>query len=87
MGLIAENFRLIYVGVAAAIYFRPEYVIFNSRFITVIVSFTILAVSRIIWQIALYPAYFTPVKHIQTPDVSSEPAPGEEKKKKIITDK
>lgn len=68
MGLIAENFRLIYVGVAAAIYFRPEYVIFNSRFITVIVSFTILAVSRIIWQIALYPAYFTPVKHIQTPD-------------------
>ena len=72
MGLIEENFRLIYVGVAAAIYFRPEYVIFDSRFMTICVSFAILTLLRAIYQLALYPAYLTPVKHIQTPGVSSE---------------
>lgn len=71
MDLIKDNFRLLYVGVAAAVYFRPEYVIFNSKFLTILVYFTILSLSKLIYQLVLYPAYFTPIKYIQTPGVSS----------------
>ncbi|KAJ5387872.1 hypothetical protein N7509_010413 [Penicillium cosmopolitanum] len=67
MGFIQDNFRLVYIGVAAAIYLRPGYVIFNSKILTIIVYFTILTLSKLIYQLTLYPAFFTPIKHIQTP--------------------
>lgn len=70
MGFIQDNFRLVYIGVAAAIYLRPEYVIFNSKILTIIVYFTILTLSKLVYQLTLYPAFFTPIKHIQTPGVS-----------------
>jgi hypothetical protein len=71
MGFIQDNFRLVYVGVAAAVYLRPEYVIFNSKLLTIIVYLTILMLSKFAYQLTLYPAFFTPLKHIQTPRVSS----------------
>ncbi|KAJ5755847.1 hypothetical protein N7533_005390 [Penicillium manginii] len=67
MGFIQDNFRLVYVGVAAAVYLRPEYVIFNSKLLTIIVYLTILMLSKFAYQLTLYPAFFTPLKHIQTP--------------------
>lgn len=72
MGLFEENFRMLYVGAAAAVYFRPDYAILNSRLITVTVCFAILTVSKLIYQLVLYPSFFTPVKHIQTPGVSTD---------------
>lgn len=71
MSLLKENFRLLYVGVAAGVYYRPEYVIFNSKIITILIYFAIISLAKFIHQVALYPAFFTPIKHIQTPGVRS----------------
>ena len=70
MRQINDNFSILYLGTAAVIYFRPEYAILNSRVVTIAILFTILTVSRIIYALVLYPEYFTPLKHIQTPLVS-----------------
>ena len=70
MGRINDNFSIIYLGTAAAIYLRPEYTILNSRFVTIAILFMILTASRIIYALVLYPEFFTPLKHIQTPPVS-----------------
>lgn len=71
MGFIQDNFRMVYIGVAAAVYLRPEYVILNSKILTIIICFSILTLSKLAYQLALYPRYFTPIKHIPTPGVSS----------------
>lgn len=70
MGGINDNFAILYVGVATAIYFRPEYTILNSSVVTIAVLFMILTISRIFYTLALYPRFFTPLKHIKTPPVS-----------------
>ncbi|KAJ5383703.1 hypothetical protein N7517_001614 [Penicillium concentricum] len=67
MGRISDNFTIIYLGLAAGIYFKPEYAIFNSRSVTAAVLFGFIAVSRMIYQLVLYPDYFTPLKHIDSP--------------------
>ncbi|CEO60574.1 hypothetical protein PMG11_05195 [Penicillium brasilianum] len=67
MGVINDNLSVLYLGVAAAIYFRPEYAIFGSRAGTMILSFAILTAWKILYQLALYPAFFTPIKHIRAP--------------------
>jgi hypothetical protein len=69
MGRVNEGFGALYVGVAAAMYFKPEYAFYESRAVTVTVLFSILTVSRILYQVALYPDLFTPLKHIPTPTV------------------
>jgi hypothetical protein len=69
MGVINDNLSMLYLGVAAAIYFRPEYAIFGSRAGTLILSFAILTAWKILYQLALYPAFFTPIKHIRAPPV------------------
>ncbi|KAL2702684.1 hypothetical protein AAEP93_006982 [Penicillium crustosum] len=58
---------MLYVGLAAVIYLKPEYAIFNSRIVTGAVLFGIVTVSRIVYQLVLYPDYFTPLKHIYSP--------------------
>lgn len=70
MSLITDNFGILYLGVAAGVYFKPEYTIYKSRLLTLLVLFTIITVSKIIYQLVLYPAVFTPLKHIHTPSVS-----------------
>ncbi|KAJ5196183.1 hypothetical protein N7449_006662 [Penicillium cf. viridicatum] len=67
MGHISDSFTILYVGLAAGIYLKPEYAIFNSRIVTAAVLFGIITVSRIIYQLVLYPDYFTPLKHIYSP--------------------
>ncbi|KAJ5513336.1 hypothetical protein N7463_002888 [Penicillium fimorum] len=67
MGRISDNFTIIYLGLAAGIYFKPEYSIFNSRVVTAVILFGVITVSRIIYQLVLYPDYFTPLKHIDSP--------------------
>jgi hypothetical protein len=73
MGRVNEGFGALYVGVAAAMYFKPEYAFYDSRTVTVAVLFSILTVSRILYQVALYPELFTPLKHIPAPGVWISP--------------
>lgn len=75
MGVVSDNLGILYLGVAAGVYFKPEYTIHNSRLLTLVVLFTIVTVSKVIYQLVLYPALFTPLKHIQTPAVSQPSSP------------
>ncbi|KAJ5292830.1 NAD(P)-binding protein [Penicillium atrosanguineum] len=67
MGRISENFGVLYLGVAAGVYFKPEYAIYNSRIATMVILTMIITVSKLIYQLFLFPALFTPAKHIPTP--------------------
>lgn len=69
MGHISDSFTILYVALAAGIYLKPHYAIFNSRIVTAAVLFGIITVSRIVYQLVLYPGYFTPLKHIYSPAV------------------
>lgn len=69
MGYISDSFTILYVGLAAGIYLKPEYAIFNSSIVTGAVLFGIITVSRIVYRLVLYPDYFTPLKHIYSPAV------------------
>lgn len=70
MGIINDNLNVLYLGVAAAMYFRPEYALFDSKAGTMILLFVAITAWKILYQLALYPAFFTPIKHIQTPEVN-----------------
>ncbi|CAI7640353.1 unnamed protein product [Penicillium discolor] len=67
MGYISDSFTILYVGLAAGIYLKPEYAIFNSSIVTGAVLFSFITVSRIAYQLVLYPGFFTPLKHIFSP--------------------
>ncbi|KAJ6095844.1 hypothetical protein N7486_006590 [Penicillium sp. IBT 16267x] len=67
MGRLNDSFNILYPGVAAAVYFKPDYAIKNSRTITIALFFTIITVSKLIYQLLLYPRFFTPLKKIPTP--------------------
>jgi hypothetical protein len=70
MGRLNDGFNILYLGVAAAVYFKPDYAIKNSRTITIALFFTIITVSKLLYQLLLYPRFFTPLKQIPTPTVS-----------------
>ncbi|KAJ5959470.1 uncharacterized protein N7479_006620 [Penicillium vulpinum] len=67
MGRISDNFTVLTLALAIGIYFKPEYAIFNSRIATIVVLFGILTTSKIFYRLILYPDYFSPLKHIDTP--------------------
>ncbi|KAJ5646855.1 hypothetical protein N7490_003227 [Penicillium lividum] len=67
MGGLNDGFKILYLGVAAAVYFKPDYAINNSRTITLAIFFAIITVSKLIYQLYLYPRFFTPLKQIPTP--------------------
>lgn len=69
MGRITDSFTILYFGLAAGIYLKPEYAILNSRIATFAVLFGIITASKIVYQLVLYPDYFTPLKHIYSPPV------------------
>ena len=72
MGRINDTFTILYLGLAAGIYLKPEYAIFNSRILTAAVLFGIITMWKIIYQLVLYPDYFTPLKHIDSPMVGHQ---------------
>ncbi|KAJ5595022.1 uncharacterized protein N7459_001230 [Penicillium hispanicum] len=67
MGFVSDNFGLLYLGAAAVVYFKPEYTICDSRSLTILLLFTTLTFVKIVHRMILYPRFFTPIKHIQTP--------------------
>lgn len=71
MGRISENFGVLYLGAVAAVYLKPEYTIHSSRAVTIALLFAIITISKVVYQLFLYPEFFTPLKHIQAPQVSA----------------
>ncbi|KAJ5773152.1 hypothetical protein N7457_008048 [Penicillium paradoxum] len=67
MGVISDSFNILYLGIAAGIYFKPEYAIYSSRILTFTIFLGIISVSKLIYRLVLYPDYFTPLKHIHSP--------------------
>ncbi|KAJ5991205.1 hypothetical protein N7522_011412 [Penicillium canescens] len=67
MSGVNDGLNILYIGMAAGLYLRPEYAIFNSQIITGIILFGIITVLKFIYRLGLYPEYFTPLKHIHLP--------------------
>jgi hypothetical protein len=59
----------LYLAIAASVYLRPQYTIFNSPTATFVVLSLAVTSFRIIYALVLYPKFFTPIKHIPTPPV------------------
>ncbi|CAG7938625.1 unnamed protein product [Penicillium olsonii] len=68
MGQINDAFTVVYLGIAAGLYLRPEYALFNSRIVSGILLLLAILTFKILYQFWLYPSYLTPLKHIQTPE-------------------
>ncbi|KAJ5173264.1 hypothetical protein N7492_005857 [Penicillium capsulatum] len=67
MGRISDSFVVLYVGLAAAVYFMPEETFHRSKAATIAQLFATITTSKLIYQLFLYPQYFTPLKNIKTP--------------------
>ncbi|KAJ5129531.1 uncharacterized protein N7515_005570 [Penicillium bovifimosum] len=63
----SESFTILYLGIAAGLYFKPEYTIYNSRIVTAAVLFGVITASKLVYRFVLYPDYLTPLKHIHSP--------------------
>lgn len=70
MGLVNDNLGVLYLGVAAGLYFKPEYAIYNSRLLTMFTLFLAVTMYKVLYQLILYPSFLTPLKHIKSPSVS-----------------
>jgi hypothetical protein len=56
--------------IVAATSFKLESVGFGSKTVNIAILLGVFVAVRVIYQLILYPQYFTPLKHIQTPAVS-----------------
>ncbi|KAJ5720940.1 cytochrome P450 monooxygenase [Penicillium malachiteum] len=62
-----ESLIVIAVGGAAALYFKPEYAIGSSRPVTAVILVILITLAKIIYELFLYPKFFTPLIGIPTP--------------------
>ncbi|EZF68425.1 hypothetical protein H105_08946 [Trichophyton soudanense CBS 452.61] len=69
--IIDDIFSIIYLGVAAGVYFKPEYAMCGSRVAAITILSTIIILSKLFYQLFLYPRFFTPLKCFPTPSVSN----------------
>ncbi|KAF7171586.1 hypothetical protein CNMCM5623_003955 [Aspergillus felis] len=67
MGPINNCFGVLCLGVAAGVYFRPEYAIYGSRVAAIAVLITGTTISKLLYQLFIYPQFFTPLKHFPAP--------------------
>ena len=70
MGRLNDSFTVLTLAVVAGVYLKPEYAIYDSRVLTLVLIFATYAFSKILYILVLYPAFFTPLKAIPTPGVS-----------------
>lgn len=70
MGNLKQSFTMLYLGLGAAVYLKPEYAINSSRIVTLVILFAIIVVSKFVYNVFLYPQFFTPLKGIPAPSVS-----------------
>jgi hypothetical protein len=69
MSGVNDGLNIIYLGMVAGLYLRPEHAIFNSQIVTDIILFGIVTALKLIYRLGLYPEYFSPVKDIHSPPV------------------
>lgn len=65
------HFGVVYFSIAALVHLRPEYRVLDSSVLTFIGLSTIVTAFRIIYDLSLYPRFFTPLKQLPTPPVRS----------------
>lgn len=65
------HFGVVYFSIAALVHLRPEYRVLNSSVLTFIGLSIIATALRIIYDLSLYPQFFTPLKQLPTPPVRS----------------
>ena len=70
MGRMNHCFGVLYLGIPASIYFRPEFAIYGSRIVTIAVLVTAITIAKLLYQLFIYPEFLTPLKHFPTPSVS-----------------
>jgi hypothetical protein len=75
MGPIKDYFGVLCLGAAAGVYFKPEYAIYDSRIAAIAVLITGLTISKLLYQLFIYPQFFTPLKHFPAPPVSQSNPP------------
>ncbi|EYE95192.1 cytochrome P450 [Aspergillus ruber CBS 135680] len=61
------HFGVVYFSIAALVYLRPEYRVLDSPVLTFIGLSIIATALRIIYDLSLYPQFFTPLKQLPTP--------------------
>ena len=71
MGWINDRTDVLYMAITVAFYFKPEYLVHGSKALTFSLLFLITAISKCIYQLFLYPVFFTPLKQIKSPKVST----------------
>lgn len=67
------HFGVVYLSIAALIHLRPEYRVLDSAILTFIGLSLIATALRIVYDLSLYPQFFTPLKQLPTPPVSIYP--------------
>lgn len=65
------HFGVVYFSIAALVHLRPEDRVLNSSVLTFIGLSIIATALRIIYDLSLYPQFFTPLKQLPTPPVRS----------------
>lgn len=65
------HFGFVYLGIAALVRYYPDARLFESS----VLSFFCLALAatglRVVYDLSLYPNFFTPLRHLPTPAVSA----------------
>ena len=65
------HFGVVYLCIAAVVHLKPEYRVLDSSVLTFI-GLAILATGlRIVYNLSLYPRFFTPLRYLPTPSVRS----------------
>lgn len=72
MGPIHNYFGVVCLGIAASVYFRPECALYGSRIATFAVLLTGIAISKLLYQLFIYPQFVTPLKHFPAHPVSPQ---------------
>ena len=70
--LIMKNLAILFLGLAV-VFTKAQYNLLGSNSCTAAILCAVLVLSKVIYRLALYPQFFTPLKHIQTPSVRLEP--------------
>lgn len=72
MGRIGDNIGILYLVIAVVVYLNPRYALHDSRIATIVILFATITASKLIYNLFLYPRFFTPLKHFPAPSVSNQ---------------
>ena len=65
------HFGLVYLGIAALVRYYPDAHLFESPVLTFFCLALAATGFRVVYDLSLYPKFYTPLRHLPTPSVSS----------------